>query len=191
MTGSRVSADFVRSGAGGATWRHAGDPGSGRHDPEHSQRDPEHSRRGDVEDTARGFLVTESGVSVSLRASWASHEALDSTVIRVEGSGGTATLSCTFGFSPNRRDGSVLTYTRDGDTVRVPVPSEPVGAEYRRQLDELPGLLADPGTRGRAVAEARRAVDAVERFYRSARPPKAAVGEHRSAAVGVPRSGRI
>ncbi|WP_230202743.1 Gfo/Idh/MocA family protein [Parafrankia discariae] len=171
-----VSADFVRSGVGGASWRHAGDPDSGRH--EAARR-----RRGDVEDTARGFLVTETGVSVSLRASWASHEALDSTVIRVEGSAGTATLSCTFGFSPNRRDGSVLTYKRDGDTVRVPVPTEPVGAEYARQLDELPGLLADPGTRGRAVAEARRAVDAVERFYRSARSP-AVVG-------GGPRSGGI
>ncbi|OHV28376.1 oxidoreductase [Parafrankia soli] len=173
-----VSADFVRSGAGGATWRHAGGPGPGS-----GRRETDRGRRGDVEDTARGFLVTERGVSVSLRASWASHEALDSTVIRVEGSAGTATLTCTFGFSPNRCDGSVLTYTRDGDTVRVPVPSEPVGAEYRRQLDELPDLLADPGARGRAVAEARRAVDAVERFYRSARPPGAAAGDHRSGRI--------
>ncbi|OHV35884.1 oxidoreductase [Parafrankia colletiae] len=172
-----VSADFVRAGTGAATWRRAGDldPDPGPHpDPDpHPDTDSGADlasavRRVDVEDTARGFLITQNGVSVSLRASWASHEAWDSTVIRVEGSAGTATLACTFGFSPNRRGGPVLTYTRDGDTVRVPVPPEAVGTEYRRQLDEIPGLLADPDSPGRAVAEARRAVDAVERFYGSA-----------------------
>ncbi|CAI7973411.1 putative UDP-kanosamine synthase oxidoreductase subunit [Frankia sp. Hr75.2] len=157
-----VSADFLGDGAHGAAWRTVG-------------RDQLAAGRfGDVEDTARGFLITDSGVSVSLQACWASHEALDSTVIKVEGGAGTAQLTCTFGFSSNRRDGSVLTHVRDGETAEVPVAAEPVGAEYLRQIDELPALLADPGSRGRAVAEALRAVHAIERLYDSARRPPAA-----------------
>ena len=54
----------------------------------------------DVEDTARAFLVTDDGVSLSLHASWASHEERDITRVRIEGSAGSATLRCTFGFAP-------------------------------------------------------------------------------------------
>lgn len=149
-----VSGDFVGDGAWSTTWRHGDVPARAG---------------GDVEDTARGFLVTDGGVSVSLRASWASHEAYDRTVLRVEGHDGTAHLVCTFGFSPNRHDGSTLTLTRDGVTDTVPVAVEPVGVEYRRQLDELPGLLADPAARGAAIGEARPTIKAIERLYASAR----------------------
>ncbi|SHM83293.1 Gfo/Idh/MocA family protein [Actinacidiphila paucisporea] len=147
-----VSADFVNSGAGAAAWRGTGGQRPG----------------GDVEDTARGFLVTDRGVSVALRASWASHEALDTTRIRVEGAAGSATLTCTFGFSPNRRPTSLLNHTRDGVTTAVPVPAEEIGAEYTRQLDVLPALLADPDERGAAVAHARRTIAVIERLYDSA-----------------------
>ncbi|MEU3569787.1 Gfo/Idh/MocA family oxidoreductase [Kitasatospora sp. NPDC036755] len=150
-----VSDDFVNDGAARAAWRE--DEQSG-------------GAAGNVEDTARGFLVTEDGVSVAIRASWASHEALDTTTIRLEGSAGTAQLRCTFGFSPNRAGGSVLTLTRDGVTTEVPVADEPIGAEYLRQIDELPGLLADPGARGRTVAEVRDTIGVIERLYASARP---------------------
>nr|QGJ79670.1 Oxidoreductase [Amycolatopsis sp. CP2808] len=123
---------------------------------------------GDVEDTARGFLVTEDGVSVSLRAGWASHEPVDTTTIRVEGSAGVATLSCTFGFSTERAGGPVLTHLRDGKTVPIAVPPEPIGAEYRRQLDLIPAQLTDPACRGRAIQDAAWTVEAIERCYASA-----------------------
>ncbi|MHC5908803.1 Gfo/Idh/MocA family protein [Streptomyces sp. S6] len=149
-----VSDDFVNSGAWSAAWR--------------ADR-PTDVPAGDVEDTARGFLVREDGISVSLRASWASHEALDACEIVVEGSAGTARLHCTFGFSPNRAPEPVLTLTREGSTRRIPLTPEPIGTEYGRQLDGLAALLADPDRRGRAVTQARATVRLVESFYASAR----------------------
>jgi oxidoreductase len=155
-----VSDDFVNSPAWRAAWRHDEDPAT--------------ATRGDVEDTARGFMTSTTGISVSLRASWASHEACDTTLIKVEGSASTATLVCTFGFSPNRRDGSTLTLTRDGATEVVAVPDDPIGSEYRRQLDELPAMLADPAAMGLAIEEARPTVQIIERLYESARRPTVA-----------------
>ncbi|MET9451929.1 Gfo/Idh/MocA family protein [Streptomyces cinerochromogenes] len=149
-----VSDDFLNTGEWSAAWR---------------REQPAAALTGDVEDTARGFLLREDGISVSLHASWASHEATDLSLIRIEGSTGTAELRCTFGFSPNRQPESVLTLTREGTTRRLPVPAEPVGAEYGRQLDGVPALLADPAGRGRAVAEARTTVRLMERLYASAR----------------------
>ncbi|MEU4382469.1 Gfo/Idh/MocA family protein [Micromonospora echinofusca] len=151
-----VSDDFVNDSAAHAAWR--SDAGGGGRD------------RGDVEDTARGFLLTAEGASVALHACWASHESLDRTTVTVHGAAGSATLRCTFGFSPNREPTPVLTRTRDGETVRLPLSEEPIGAEYDRQLDELPALLADPASRGAAVAEAHRTIDIIERIYQSARP---------------------
>jgi oxidoreductase len=150
-----VSADFLVDGDRRAVWWHDGQPDNGC--------------RGDVEDTARGFLVTEDGVSVSLRTSWASHEAHDTTTIRVEGSAGTAALSCTFGFSPHRRHGSALSHTRDGASVSVAVAEEPIGTEYGRQLDQLPRQLADPACRGLVVQDTRWTIGTIERLYASAR----------------------
>ncbi|MFF3487389.1 Gfo/Idh/MocA family protein [Streptomyces sp. NPDC002701] len=149
-----TSNDFVGAGAWSAAWR---------------QDEPTAGTPGDVEDTARGFLVRDDGVSVFLRAGWASHEARDVTRVRVVGSAATADLSCTFGFSPNRHPYARLTLTREGTTTSLPVPDEPVGTEYRRQLDGLAGFLADPGRRGAAVDEARTAVRVIEGFYASAR----------------------
>ncbi|MFF8732406.1 Gfo/Idh/MocA family protein [Streptomyces sp. NPDC015171] len=157
-----TSDDFLNAGAWSAAWR---------------REEPAAARTGDVEDTARGFLLREDGVSVSLRASWASHEARDLSLIRIEGSAGTAELRCTFGFSPNRQPESVLTLTREGGTRRLPVPAEPVGAEYGRQLDGVPALLADPAGRGRAVTEARTTVRLMERLYASARAAGEGPGE--------------
>ncbi|MEV6611787.1 Gfo/Idh/MocA family oxidoreductase [Kutzneria sp. NPDC051319] len=151
-----VSSDFVNDDASRAAWR---------------EDQPVQPGLGDVEDTARGFLVSDNGLTVFLRASWASHEALDTTVISVEGSAGVATLRCTFGFSPNRPDGPVLTVVRGGRSEVVALPDEEIGAEYRRQLDALPGLLADPASRGRAVAEARDTIAVIERLYDSAPRP--------------------
>nr|AXL05666.1 oxidoreductase [uncultured bacterium] len=152
-----TSADFVNVDAWRAAWR----------------RDQPGAIAADVEDTARGFLVRDDGVSVSLRASWASHGARDWSVLHVEGCDGTAELRCTFGFSPNREPESVLTVTREGATTRLPVPVEPIGVEYTRQLDDLVAMLADPGNRGRAVAEARPIVRMIENFYVSARSARA------------------
>ncbi|WP_229402168.1 Gfo/Idh/MocA family protein [Micromonospora okii] len=147
-----TSDDFVNAGAWRAAWR----------------RDQPGADAADVEDTARGFMVRDDGVSVALRASWASHEARDVCRVRVEGTAGTAELRCTFGFSPNRMPEPVLTVTSEGTTTRIAVPAERIGAEYARQVDRLAGMLADPGNRGRAVAEARPIVGLIESFYASA-----------------------
>nr|AXL05582.1 gfo/Idh/MocA family oxidoreductase [uncultured bacterium] len=152
-----TSADFVNTGEWRAAWR----------------QDQPGGDTADVEDTARGFLVREDGISVSMRASWASHGARDWSVLHVEGCAGTAELRCTFGFSPNREPESVLTVTREGTTTRLPVPVEEIGVEYIRQLDDLAGMLADPDNRGRAVAEARPIVRMIENFYVSARSARA------------------
>ncbi|MEU6994425.1 Gfo/Idh/MocA family oxidoreductase [Streptomyces sp. NPDC046465] len=149
-----VSGDFLRSAASRAAWR---------------DTPSDDGIAGDVEDTARGFLVADNGTSLALHASWASHEQYDTTRVTVEGAAGTAVLRCTFGFSPNREGDSRLTVTREGRTEPVPVPGEPVGAEYDRQLDELPAMLADPAVHGRAIAEVRLTIGAIERLYRSAR----------------------
>ncbi|QTD95914.1 Gfo/Idh/MocA family protein [Streptomyces cyanogenus] len=148
-----VSGDFVNQGAARADWR---------------AEEPSPGGPGNVEDTARAFLVTDEGVSVTLRAAWASHRATDVTRIRVDGSDGSAALECTFGFSPNRVARPRVTRTTDGVTTELPVPAEEIGAEYARQLDELPGLLADSALRGRAAEDAARAIGVIERIYRSA-----------------------
>jgi oxidoreductase len=148
-----TSDDFLNAGQWSATWR---------------RERPTAALTGDVEDTARGFLLRDDGVSVSLHASWASHEARDLSLIRIEGSAGTVELRCTFGFSPNRQPEPVLTLTREGTCERLPVPAEPIGAEYGRQLDGVPGALADPASRGRAIAEARTTVRLIESLYVSA-----------------------
>jgi oxidoreductase len=151
-----ISDDFVNNGSRGAVWRDE-KLGNGNFGKEF-----------DVEDTARGFLVTKDGISVSLRTSWASHEASDVTLIKIEGSAGTAMLCCTFGFSPNRQGRSTLTFTRDGETTHVQVPDEPIGTEYDRQLDALPALLADSASKGKAIEEARETIAVIERLYNSA-----------------------
>ncbi len=163
-----VSGDFVNDIAAHAAWRSRAVEGG--------------DVRGDVEDTARGFLLTADGASLAVHACWASHEALDRTTITVHAAAGSATLRCTFGFSPNREPAPVLTRTRDGETTRLPLPAEPIGTEYDRQLYALPGLLVDPGSRGAAAAEARRTIDIIERVYQSARAaeperPRALAGQ--------------
>ncbi len=159
-----LSADFVNDGRRGAGWRGTEGPHGA----------------GDVEDTARGFLLTDTGVSVAVRASWASHESVDTTRITVEGATGSATLECTFGFSPNRRVPR-LTRTRDGVTTEVPLPGEAVGTEYVRQLDELPALLADPASRGAAVNRAHHTISVIERLYAAARAPRSRLADEAAA----------
>ncbi|MGW2545964.1 Gfo/Idh/MocA family protein [Kitasatospora sp. NPDC001574] len=159
-----VSADFVNDGARSAGWRGTEGPDG----------------EGDVEDTARGFLTTDTGVSVAVRASWASHEPVDTTRITVEGATGSATLVCTFGFSPNRRVPR-LTRTRDGVTTDVPLHGESVGAEYVRQLDALPALLADPASRGAAVTQAHYTISVIERLYAGARAPRPRLADEATA----------
>lgn len=151
-----ISDDFVNDTASQAAWRRGGGTRTGRF-------------MGDVEDTARAFLVTEDGISVSLHASWASHAPRDTTVLRVDGSAGSLTLRCTFGFSPNRDPRPSLTYTRNGESIHVSLPTEPIGAEYNRQLDAIAVQLADTPSQGVAVTEAHRTIDIIERIYDSAR----------------------
>ncbi|MBL1117640.1 Gfo/Idh/MocA family oxidoreductase [Streptomyces sp. 110] len=164
-----VSADFITQRSSRAAWR--GDDG-GPVPPGAANAANAANAATDVEDTARGFLITDDGRSVVLHASWASHEELDTTRVTIDGSGGSATLRCTFGFSPNRLERSTLTRTVDGTTRPVAVPTEPIGTEYDRQLDMLPGQLRDPAGRGRVIEEVRRTISAIERVYTSARIPR-------------------
>ncbi|MCK9903236.1 Gfo/Idh/MocA family oxidoreductase [Frankia sp. Cpl3] len=171
--GARGPAHCAPDAAWSASWRHPDDAAGSR-------------PGGNVEDTVRAFLVSGTGVSVALRASWASHEPLDGTVVRVEGSAGSAELRCTFGFSPNRHPRSTLTWTKNGTTTSVDVPTEPIGAEYRRQLDELPAQLADPTRRGAAVAQARSTIAAIEKIYESAGLAQSAVPAHTATSALLP-----
>jgi oxidoreductase len=166
------SADFLPAGTSGAAWR--GDRPGGPGHPD-----------GDVEDTAHALLVTDDGVSIGLTVSWASHFARDVTQIVVEGRAGVARLDCTFGYSPNRVPDPALTVFRAGREYRTPLSEDPVGIEYRRQVDALPSLLAEPASRGRAIAEAARTAVLVERFYRLAR--RAAAAD--DAALGAKQKG--
>ncbi len=165
-----ISDDHVNDPSSGTAWRD-------------NARDAAAAESADVEDTARGFLVTAGGVSVSIRASWRSHEQLDTTTITIDGSAGTARLACTFGFSPNRAGGPMLTVTRDGEPTSVPVPEETIGGEYDTQLDELVGELTDPAARGRAVRDARATIGVIERLYESARAGAELPGEDVRAVV--------
>ncbi|MGW0875518.1 Gfo/Idh/MocA family protein [Streptomyces sp. NPDC002740] len=143
--------DHVNDAGWTAAWRHDA---------------PAPNGTADVEDTVRAFLVAEGGLSVGLRASWASHGATyDVTTIRVEGTAGTATLRCTFGFSPHRVPRPGITQVRAGERSDIPVPAQPVGAEYDRQLSTLSTL---PSYRGRAIEGAHRIVMAIEAIYAAA-----------------------
>lgn len=146
-----VGQDFVHRRSAQAAWKAGGSVPA----------------RADVEDTVRGFLVTAEGTSVALHASWASHAGRDTTTIELHGDAGVAALTCTFGFSPRRAE-PALTLSRDGVSTAVPLPAEPIGAEYDRQVAALPSLLADPANRGRASSDARWTVRVIERLYESA-----------------------
>ncbi|SPF04002.1 Gfo/Idh/MocA family protein [Streptomyces sp. MA5143a] len=161
QVGATVSADHVSGRTWQAGWR--GD------EPDGAAPGHDGVPGGDVEDTVRAFLVTEGGVSVSLHTCWASHAPVDVTTVEVHGSAGTAELRCTFGFSPNRVPAPVLTLTRGGESSTVPLPDEPLGTEYDRQVDALPGQLRDPAAPGRGGRAARHTIGLVERIYASAR----------------------
>jgi len=148
-----TSAHFLRRSGWGADWR--GDVPAGR--------------AGDVEDTATGFLVTEDGTAILLRAGWASHQPHDRTTVRVHADGGVAELRGTFGFSPDRDPGPGLTVCREGVVEQVPLPAAPVGLEYERQVEALPAQLAGPLPARPPIEEARQVLDVLERLYRSAR----------------------
>jgi oxidoreductase len=125
----------------------------------------------DVEDTARGVLAFDGGPLFSVHAAWASHATRDVTRLVLEGADARAELTCTFGMSPNRV-ASTLVVHREGQVSQVELPQDEVGAEYRRQLDLLPALLADPEQRGVATAEVSKTIDVIERLYRSAGAPR-------------------
>ncbi|TKA02934.1 Gfo/Idh/MocA family protein [Actinacidiphila oryziradicis] len=123
----------------------------------------------DVEDTARAFLATDDGIGVGLSASWATTEVThDLTSIRVAGSEGTATLRCTFGFSPNREQEPGITVVRDRRVRRIPVPAETLGIEYDRLLGEIGGSLTGAPVLGAAIGKARAIVGTIEAIYASA-----------------------
>jgi len=123
-----------------------------------------------VEDTVQAMLATADGVAVRLQTRWASHAAEDTTTISVEGADGKLTLETTFGFSPHRRVPR-LTLLRRGHEQEIELPNDPVGVEYRRQVDELAHVLQDPGHDDRHAnteKEVLTIADVLERIYAAA-----------------------
>ncbi|GAA4007248.1 Gfo/Idh/MocA family oxidoreductase [Streptomyces marokkonensis] len=171
---------FVQAAAS-TSYDHVNDPrwtAAWRHDQPTPELDA------DVEDTVRGFLVTGSGLSVGLRASWATHAAShDVTEVRIEGSDDTAMLRSTFGFSPNREPRPRLSVVRRGRTSEIAVPTEPIGAEYSRQLDDIRDHLADPSACGSAIAGVRRIVGTIEALYAASATPLLPAGPVTTAAA--------
>lgn len=163
-----VSADFLARAGSAASWR--GDVTDAAADAPPPDRAPK-----DVEDTGRGVLALDGGPLVTVCAAWASHAERDVTRLVLEGAAGRAELTCTFGLSPNGVD-STLVLRRDGRARPVEVAPQRRGAEYRRQLDRLPALLADPARVGVASDEAIRTIDVIERLYRSAGAPRLGSG---------------
>ncbi|WP_234359185.1 Gfo/Idh/MocA family protein [Plantactinospora sp. BC1] len=158
-----VSGDFLARAGTEATWRGTGPA---------AHAAPYAGAPKDVEDTARGVLEIEGGPLVTVCAAWASHSERDVTRVVLDGATGRAELTCTFGLSPNGVGGSTLLLHRDGRAESVDVPQQDRGAEYRRQLDLVPALLADPGRPGSAIAEVTRTIDIIERLYQSAGVPQ-------------------
>lgn len=164
-----LSLDWMGRAEATSDWR----AGTGRTGPGAARAAP-------VEDTARGFLLTETGVAISLESRWASHHAMDSTTLTVEGTEGVAVLRCTFGFSPHRADRPSLTLLRHGEETEVPLPEERVGVEYERQVAELAvrltGSRADRGSaEADSLAEIVSLASCVDRLYEAARIPGPAV----------------
>jgi oxidoreductase len=145
-----ASSDFLGRGGFRASWHQAGG-GDGA----------------DVEDTVHASWRTRNGIFYTLTTAWASHIAADRTTIVVEGVDGRAELEGTFGFSPQRAPSSLRVLT-EGRVEEIELPDEPVGAEYQRQLELLPTLLADPNQPGAATGESVRIIDLIERIYHSA-----------------------
>lgn len=148
---SSVSSDFLHRDGFEASWHRSGGAG-----------------KADVEDTVHASWRTRTGVFFTLNTAWASHIERDRTTIVVEGVDGRIELDATFGFSPQRAAKPTLRVRTEGRTEEIEVPDEPVGAEYRRQLEMLPMLLADPGQPGAATGETARIVDLIERIYHAA-----------------------
>ncbi|WP_047869718.1 Gfo/Idh/MocA family protein [Nocardiopsis sp. RV163] len=145
-----VSADFVDRDDRAASW-HAGAPTSTA------------GARG-VEDSAYGFVTTTDGTGISLRSSWASHNARDLTRLALHGARGSATLETTFGFSPHRTR-PALTVRVAGRERGVDLPHQEVGAEYRAQVEALVAAVAAPGRTGDALDRTRGILAAIEGIY--------------------------
>ena len=145
-----VSADFVDRGDSAAAW-HAGAPTAA-------------VKAQGVEDSAYGFVTTTDGTGISLRSSWASHNARDITRLALHGVRGTATLETTFGFSPHRTQ-PALTVRVTGQEHEIDLPEQEIGAEYRAQVDALVTVVADPGRASTALDQTHRILAAIEGIY--------------------------
>ncbi|GAA3009910.1 Gfo/Idh/MocA family protein [Streptomyces fulvorobeus] len=160
-----VSGDWLGDAGATADWSRRGREGA----------TPTRTAADLVEDSARGFLLTDTGVAVSVEARWASHQAVDSTTLTVEGTKGVAVLRGTFGFSPHRVPRSSLTVLRRGERTEVPLPDEPVGIEYERLVEHLArrltGAGAATGADGGSLAEIGVIASCVDRIYGAAAGP--------------------
>jgi len=160
LVSGAVTGDHLVAGGREARWR--GDaPDDASDDAPDTENGREPGRRSAaappaVEDTARAFLLTDAGTSVMVEARWASHAALDETVLTAEGPLGVATLHTTFGFSPNRVAQPSLTVLRDGVAENAALPPQTVGVEYAALVSELERRL-----RAGAEGDAQRANDIV------------------------------
>jgi oxidoreductase len=68
----------------------------------------------DVEDSAAGFAATSDGIGLYFRFAWASHQEVDVTRIAIHGTQASASLTTTFGMSPNRLTSPSLLIDQQG-----------------------------------------------------------------------------
>lgn len=156
-----ATSDFLAEGGGTASWHGAAGP---RNPAGHNGSTVE------VEDQFTGFVATER-YGLSLRVAWASHEQIDTTVLTLYGSRGTAQLQTTFGFSPHRSFNPRLELRHDGTVEPVALPAEPIGTEYDRQLDSVARHFRDPDAGHRALDSMRWSYQVTSALYQAAGRP--------------------
>ena len=121
----------------------------------------------DVEDQLTALVTTDGAYALMLRLAWASHEDLDRTIVALHGSDASLVLRTTFGFSPQRVAPSLI-LSRAGLVEEIPLPDEPLGAEYDRQLDALAAQLADPSATQASLADAGAVLEVIHACYSAA-----------------------
>jgi oxidoreductase len=155
----------------------------------------------DVEGSCVAMLALDGGGVAEVRAAWASNRERDMTRLAFARPGFSVELRTTFGFTTNGIADVGLVVRRDGVDERLPLPDEPRGRGYERQLDVLDGVLAgrvDWRTEAdRACRLARITAGLYATFPDAAHRPEWAVEAAAAAGapaatgvLGVPRPGR-
>lgn len=162
VVAASVSDSWIRREGTEATWR--------------EDVAPRHRLSIDVEDTAYAILVGDTGVMIHMHCAWASEQSADNTQICLRGDRGELQLNTTFGYSPVRASVSRLMLHNSAGSHNLHCPTEPVGAEYGRQVEWLAEAVnGNPTARTDPLPAIRRIVGWIEAIYRLAETTAPAV----------------